>query len=157
MKRTAFSDAEYVALAEFRHRLRRFLAFSEMQARAAGLNPQQHQLLLAVRAFGEQPPSIGELAERLVLRHHSAVELVDRLQKKRLVVRQRSEPDRRLARVALTARGAELLQKLSLAHRDELRRTAPQLARALTSIADLGGKKRTTRGDARPSTRKRSP
>lgn len=130
------SDAEYAALAEFRHSLRRFLAFSEAQARAAGLNPQQHQLLLAVRGFAGRPPTVGELAERLVVRHHSAVELVDRLESKRMVTRQRSEADRRLARVVLTARGADVLQKLSLSHRDELRRTGPELARALLSISN---------------------
>jgi DNA-binding MarR family transcriptional regulator len=132
------SDTEYRALAEFRHRLRRFLAFSEEQARSAGLNPQQHQLLLALRGFGAEPPSVGELAERLVLKHHSAVELVDRLERQKMVARQRSASDRRLARVTLTARGARLLQRLTLAHREELQRTGPDLARALGSLLRQG-------------------
>jgi DNA-binding MarR family transcriptional regulator len=132
------SDTEYSALAEFRHRLRRFLAFSEEQARSAGLNPQQHQLLLALRGFGAEAPSVGELAERLVLKHHSAVELVDRLERQKMVARQRSASDRRLARVSLTARGARLLQGLTLAHREELQRTGPDLARALVSLLRQG-------------------
>jgi DNA-binding MarR family transcriptional regulator len=129
------NDADYSALAEFRHRLRVFLAFSEAQARGAGLNPQQHQLLLAVRGFGGDGPSVGALAERLLLRHHSVVELIDRLEKRGLVERRRGASDRRVAHVSITREGARLLRELSVAHRAELRRAAPELARALASFA----------------------
>ncbi|HKD99377.1 MAG TPA: MarR family transcriptional regulator [Planctomycetota bacterium] len=127
------TDEDYVALAEFRYRLRRFFAFSEEQARAAGLNPQQHQLLLAVRGALEAP-TVGDLAERLALRHHSTVELIDRLEARGLVRRRRAAEDLRQAHVALTARGEAALAKLSIAHRDELRRVAPELIAALASL-----------------------
>jgi DNA-binding MarR family transcriptional regulator len=138
-------DADYAALAELRHRLRRFLAFSEAQARRAGLTPQQHQLLLAVRAAPE-PPSIGELADQLVLRHHSTVELVDRLAGKALVRRIASPHDRRRACVELTARGAEVLRKLTVAHAAELRREGPALAAALAAAS-----RRTASSRAKPA------
>lgn len=127
------TDREYRALAELRHQLRRFLAFSEARAREGRLEPQQHQLLLAVRA-AEQPPTITALAERLVLAHHSVVGLIDRLERKKLVARERSPLDRRQARVSLTALGRRLLERLTLAHRDELRRAAPALITALKGI-----------------------
>lgn len=128
------TDADYRRLAELRFRLRSFLAFSEQEARAAGLNPQQHQLLLAVRASAPEAPTVGELAERLVLRHHSTVELVDRLEKKRFVRRTRESGDRRVASVHLTARGAQILARLSVVHRDELRTAGPDLAAALLAV-----------------------
>jgi DNA-binding MarR family transcriptional regulator len=88
--------ADYRALADFRYQLRRFLHFSESAAREGGLEPQQHQLLLAVKgAPGGQPPTIGMLAERLQLRHHSTVELVDRMEDRKLVRRARAGEDRR--------------------------------------------------------------
>ena len=126
--------AQYASLAEFRYRLRVFLAFSEEQARAAGFNPQQHQLLLAVKGFGAEAPTVGELAERLMLRHHSTVELIDRLQRQGLVARKRKSSDKRVASVAITARGSRVLRKLSLAHRDELLESGPELAKALSTL-----------------------
>jgi DNA-binding MarR family transcriptional regulator len=128
------TQSEYAALSEFRYRLRLFLSFSEAQARASGLNPQQHQLLLAIKAFEPQPPSVGMLAERLMLRHHSTVELIDRLQRRGLVARTRSSVDRRSISVGITAKGAHLLRRLSVTHRDELQRTGPDLAKALSSL-----------------------
>jgi DNA-binding MarR family transcriptional regulator len=125
---------DYVALAEFRHRLRRFVAFSETAARKAGLEPQQHQLLLAVRGFPGEAPTMRDLAERLVLKHHSTVELVDRLERRRLVRRHRSTIDRRVVRVTLTAGGANLLERLTLSHREELETAGPALVAALHSI-----------------------
>jgi DNA-binding MarR family transcriptional regulator len=130
---THLTDQEYEHLSELRHQLRRFLAFSEGQARGAKLEPQQHQLLLAVRGR-PSPPTVGELAERLVLRHHSVVELIDRLERRSLVRRVRSTDDRRVAYVELTATGRALLERLSRAHRDELRRSGPGLVRALGSL-----------------------
>src|SRR2546427_13270702 len=100
--------AEYRALAEFRHALRRFLAFSAEAARTAGVEPQQHQLLLALRGLTDGvPATIGALAERLGVRHHSAVELVDRMEARGLVRRTRGGGDRRqvLVRLAPPRRG----------------------------------------------------
>jgi DNA-binding MarR family transcriptional regulator len=128
------SDLEFRALAEFRAQLRRFFAFSEAQARRAGLNPQQHQLLLAVRGFAPHAPAIADLADRLLLRHHSIVELVDRLERQRLVRRSRSKEDRRRMQVVITAAGARVLDRLSRAHREELARNGPELIRALRRV-----------------------
>jgi DNA-binding MarR family transcriptional regulator len=128
--------AEYRALAELRHQIRRFLTFSEAAARAAGIEPQQHQLLLAVKGLPEgQRPTIGTLSERLQLRHHSVVELVDRLVARRLATRRRSADDGREILVEITARGEQLLRELSLSHRTELRNAGPALARALAALA----------------------
>jgi DNA-binding MarR family transcriptional regulator len=126
------TDHDYQALAEVRHRIRWFLHFSEQAARAAGLEPQQHQLLLAVR--GHDKPSIGVLAERLQIQHHSAVELVDRLVERRLVSRSRAPSDRRQAIVELTARGEAELEKLSACHLAELRQNGPALVSALEAV-----------------------
>jgi DNA-binding MarR family transcriptional regulator len=137
------SLADYRALAEFRHQIRKFLCFSEGQARAYGLEPQQHQLLLAVQGIPQgKKPTIGELAARLRLRHHSTVELVNRLEALGAVVRARSEQDRRQVIVQLTRSGAVLLRKLSLAHRHELETSGPELARALRAAMRGNGKSR---------------
>lgn len=153
MPLTNLTDEQYASLAEFRYQLRVFLAFSEEQARAAGLNPQQHQLLLAVKGFGAAAPTVGSLAERLMLRHHSTVELIDRLQRQGLVARRRSSSDRRVASVAITARGARVLRKLSVAHRDELLESGPALAKALSKLL---GKRPAKRSGARGASRSRS-
>jgi DNA-binding MarR family transcriptional regulator len=118
---------EYQALAAFRHALRKFLHFSEQAAVAAGLTPQQHQALLAVKGSLDESLTIGELAERLQLRHHSAVGLVNRLVSQRLLKRHRSTTDRRQVHLMLTSSGECLLRNLSAAHREELRRVGPQL------------------------------
>ncbi len=128
--------ANYVALAAFRHALRHFLDFSAGAARAAGLTPQQHQALLAIKGFpGRDPATVGGLAERLCLRPHSAVGLVDRLARRGLLQRRPDRRDHRRVQVRLTARGEALLARLSAAHRDELRRVGPDLLRALEKIA----------------------
>lgn len=129
------SDADYRLLAGFRHQLRQFLAFSEGQAEAVGLTPQQHQLLLAIRAEAPEEPTVGFLAQRLVLRHHSAVGLVDRLEERGLVRRVRSAEDRRQAHVSLTPGGERVLAKLTVAHRAELQRAAPRLLEVLTQLS----------------------
>ena len=126
---------EYQALAEFRYELRRFLHFSERAARSAGLEPQQHQMLLALKGMPEGgQATIGILAERLQIEHHSAVELVDRMEARGLVRRVRAEDDRRFVLVQLTARGENLLPFLSLFHRAELRSVAPSLSQALKAL-----------------------
>jgi DNA-binding MarR family transcriptional regulator len=116
-------DDDYVRLLGFRDGLRRFLHWSEAQAKAAGLTPAQHQLLLAVRGH-DGHPTIGELAEHLLLRHHSTVELVDRAEKAGLVRREVDRADHRIVHVHLTASGARRLAGLSVAHLEELRRLA---------------------------------
>jgi DNA-binding MarR family transcriptional regulator len=127
--------ADYQTLADFRHQIRRFLHFSEEAARHAGLEPQHHQLMLAVKGSPHDiEPRIGYLADRLQIHHHSAVELVDRLARRGLIRRSRSEKDRREVHVRLTAKGECLLKELTLYHRDELRTAAPTLASTLKKI-----------------------
>ena len=129
------STNEYKALAELRHHIRKFLCFSDDRARAAGIEPKQHQLLLALRGLPEgQAPSIGALAERLAIKHHSAVELVDRLAKAGLVRRMRPLSDRRQAHVFILPRGEDILRELSVAHREELRRSGPALIATLKEV-----------------------
>ena len=129
------TPADFQALAEFRHQMRRFLAFSENAAREVGLEPRQHQVLLALRGLPEgTEPSVQVLADRLVLRHHTVVELLDRLEAEGLVRRGRDATDRRRAVVLITARGTELLKKLSTTHLDELRAQAPALVGALNGV-----------------------
>ena len=132
----SIEDKDYEVLADFRYQIRRFLHFSEKAAHTAGLEPQQHQLLLAVRgatASGEEP-SIRILAERLQIQHHSAGELVDRLEERGMVARSRSRNDRRQVLVQLTERGQAELEKLSLCHLAELRNNAPALVEALQTL-----------------------
>jgi DNA-binding MarR family transcriptional regulator len=129
-------QAEYEALADFRQAVREFLRFSETAAAAAGLTPRQHQALLAIRgAHGGVPLSVGDLAQTLYVRHHSAVGLVDRLVALGYVARQTGKPDRRRVLVALTPAGQRVLAGLSAAHRDELRQLGPRLRAALESVA----------------------
>ena len=131
----AISITEYQTLAEFRYQLRRFLRFSEQAARAAGLEPQQHQLLLALMGLPEgKKATIGTLAERLQLAHHSTVELVDRLVERGFIQRSRDEADQRKVLVTLTPQGEEVLRNLSLSHRDELLSIGTALVQALNSI-----------------------
>ena len=126
------SQEEVRALAEFRYTLRQFLRFSEDAANAAGISPQQHQALLAIRGFGgEEGISVGDLAERLQIRHHSAVGLVDRLVAHGIVVRAAASDDRRKVRLELTGEGQTILSRLSSAHRQELRRVGPTLRELL--------------------------
>jgi len=130
------SQAEYRALAELRYQIRRFLHFSEEQARTVGLEPQQHQLLLAVQGLPRgAAATVTELAERLQLKHHSVVELIDRLEKRGFVSRNSGREDRRQVIVHLTAEGSSVLRKLSLAHHEELETAGPALAKALRSLA----------------------
>jgi len=131
------SKTDLRALADFRYQIRRFLHFSEEAARAEGLEPQQHQMLLAIRAWeGAGGPAIGTLAEHLLIRHHSAVGLIDRLEERKFVTRVRAKPDRRMVRVKLTAAGGRKLHRLAQAHRAELRNAGPGLVRALETLVE---------------------
>jgi DNA-binding MarR family transcriptional regulator len=139
--RPSIRQSDYLALADFRHEIRRFLNFSEAAARKAGIEPHQHQALLAIKALPVgQLATIGFLAERLQIQHHSAVELADRLETKHLVRRYRGQLDRREVILELTRRGEELLRKLSLSHRDELRSAGPKLVEALNAVITHGRK-----------------
>jgi DNA-binding MarR family transcriptional regulator len=126
---------EYEALSEIRYRIRRFLVFSEASARDVGVEPQQHQLLLAIRGMpAHEAPTIGRIAERLQIQHNSAVELVNRSCEKGLVEKHANEGDRREVRLQITARGKRVLEKLTVAHRTELRKAAPALVDALMAL-----------------------
>jgi DNA-binding MarR family transcriptional regulator len=124
--------ADYESLAELRYQVRRFLHFSEQAARSAGLEPRQHQLLLALKGLPKAVrPRIGELAERLQIQHHSAVELVNRLSAGGYVRRRRGGDDRREVLLVLMPKGERVLRDLSIHHREELRQQGPKLVRAL--------------------------
>ncbi|MHC2434656.1 MarR family winged helix-turn-helix transcriptional regulator [Bradyrhizobium sp. USDA 4451] len=127
------SQADYEALSQFRYLIRRFLEFSQDAAKAEGLTPRQHQALLAIRGYpGGGPVTIGDLAERLRLRHHTTVELVDRLSEAELVERMLDPADQRRVLLKLTARAAEHLAELSAVHLDELSRIEPLLKQVLS-------------------------
>ena len=135
---------DYESLAELRYQIRRFLRFSEQVARNAGLEPRQHQLMLALKGLPrEARPRIGELAERLQIQHHSTVELVNRLAAHGFVKRHRGGIDRREVLLTLTAKGERVLRDLSLHHRVELRDAGPSLLRALKQV--MNGSKRRRR------------
>jgi DNA-binding MarR family transcriptional regulator len=128
-------DREYRELLAFRTGLRRFLRWSDEQAASAGLTGQQHQLLLAIRGHeGPGQPTIGDVAEHLLLRHHSAVELVDRAEQGGLVQRVVDDGDRRVVRLDLTGKGRRLLDRLTAAHLEELTRLAPVIARLVDGL-----------------------
>ena len=120
-------DGDYAALADFRAALRGFLAFSEARAGEVGLAPQQHQALLAIRGAPAGQATIGYLAERLILKPHSASELVSRLEALDLIERRTAEGDRRRTLLMLTGRAKVLLAELSATHREEIRRLKPLL------------------------------
>lgn len=126
---------DYTALAEFRYALRKFLAFSEDAAAEAGLTSQQHQALLVIKSLWKgQGLPVGVLAERLLIRQHSTVELVDRLSRLGLVSRNPDPQDRRRVLVALTEEGEQRLRTLSYAHLAELRAVGPMLADILAGF-----------------------
>jgi DNA-binding MarR family transcriptional regulator len=132
---TRLSKAEYETLASFRYALRQFLRFSEESARALGIEPQQHQALLAVKGFpGRDRITISELAERLQIRHHSAVGLVDRLVAHGLLAREPATADRRQVYIMLAERGETLLEQLTAAHKVELRRLGPEILALLDRL-----------------------
>jgi DNA-binding MarR family transcriptional regulator len=137
------SDAvDYQALAELRYQLRVFVSFSEQAARERGIEPQQHQLLLAIKGLPTGlRPTVRVLAERLRLRHHSVVELIDRLERADLAARTRSPTDGREILVRVTATGERLLRKLSVAHQAELQTIGPRLLQSLQAVMQTGTRK----------------
>ena len=129
------SEAGFRQLAEFRRCIRQFLRFSEQAARSKGVEPQQHQLLLALKGLScGTRPTITALSEQLCLRHHSTVELVDRLVERGVVRRRHSDEDRREVLVELTPHGEDLLHQLSILHWEELRVSGPALSEALWAV-----------------------
>lgn len=129
------TQAQYEMLAELRYSLRQFLRFSEEAAVGAGVTPQQHQALLSIKGFpGGGRISIGQLAERLQIRHHSAVGLIDRLIAEGYARRAADPDDARRVQLSLTAKGEKVLEKLSAAHREQLRRIGPQINQLLERL-----------------------
>lgn len=120
------SDADFRRLLELRDGLRRFLHWSEERAKKVGITAVQHQLLLAIRGHGT-PPSVGDVAEHLLLRHHSVVELVDRAERAGLVERYDDDFDQRVVRLRITAKGQTKLTALAAAHLEELDRLTASL------------------------------
>jgi DNA-binding MarR family transcriptional regulator len=138
MKRLTLSD--YQALAEFRFQIRQFLHFSERAVQASGLERGQYQLMLAIKGIPEGVrPRIRELANRMQIQHHSAVELVNRLEAGGYVTRERAQQDRREVLLALTPKGEKVLAELALHHHEELQSAAPALVAALRRVM-VGGK-----------------
>jgi DNA-binding MarR family transcriptional regulator len=126
---------DYRSLAALRYEIRKFLAFSEQAARDAGIEPQQHQLLLAVRGLPDgMNPTVGAVAERLCVQHHTAVALVDKLEARGFLRRERGLVDRRQVMLRLTPAGDAVLRKLSALHREQLWTVGPEMARALQGI-----------------------
>jgi DNA-binding MarR family transcriptional regulator len=140
----SLDQSDYQRLAEFRYQLRGFLKFSERAASKMGLHPQQHQALLAIKGAPGEHVTIGILAERLGIRHNSAVELIDRLIISGLVERRHNPKDHREVLIDLTKRAERMLTRLSLAHRDELRKLAPLLIGLLARF-DFQTRKRAKR------------
>ena len=128
------TDIDYAALAEFRFALRRFQMFSETKAGEAGLTPQQHQALLAIRAADPDAATVGYVAQRLIVKPHTASELIDRLEAIDLVRREPAPSDRRRALLRLTSQATGILSALSSAHREEIRRLQPLLVEHLTRL-----------------------
>ena len=127
---------DYEALAEFRYLLRKFLRFSkDFLIATAGLNPEQYEALLAIRAFAAPVGlTISQLSERLQVKHHSAVNIVDRLVERKLVTREAGETDRRRRHVQLTAKGEKLIEELAIAHRKEIRLRSADMIKALERL-----------------------
>ena len=129
------TGADYQALAEFRYQIREFLHFSEKAVQRAGMEKQQYQFMLAVKGMPEGVrPRIRELANRMQIQHHSAVELVNRMEAKGYVQRERGQDDRREVLLSLTAKGEQVLAELAKHHHDELRSAGPRLVAALQRL-----------------------
>lgn len=135
MSEPPISEQDFQQLARVRQALREFVRGSELAARAAGLTPRQHEALLAVRGtVSGRPATVGHVAAALQIRHHSAVGLLDRLEEKGYVARRAGTVDRRQVLLEVTERGTAVLDRLTEAHRQELRRVGPQLVAALSEL-----------------------
>lgn len=128
----------YEGLAGFRYALRQFLAFSETATREAGVTPQQYQALLVIKAHPEGAIMVRELADQMLLQHHGAVQLIDRLAYARFVERRQSPTDRRSVLVTMTNKGAKLVERLASNHLKELRKHQPLLAESLRRLNHMG-------------------
>ena len=134
-KNRRLSKSNYEALANFRYALRKFMAFSERATGAVDLSPQQHQALLAIKGAPNcDHLSIGEISERLMVRHHTAVELVGRLEKRGLIQRKNDPSDARRGHIYLTRKALELIETLSHAHIQELQSIRPALENLLAGL-----------------------
>lgn len=143
-------EAEYIALAEFRYQLRRFLRHMEEEVRESGVNPQQYQLVLAIKGLPRNDvPSISRLAERMQLNHNSMVELVDRCEERSLLKRVRSGKDRRQVTLAITPEGEALLRRLGFAAHQELRNIGPMLVESVLRLIQNGRASRDSRSRGR--------
>lgn len=132
---TPLSDEDYAALRRFRYALRVFVRASEQAAREAGITPAHHQLLLAIHGHrGARPPIVTEIAETLQLKHHSTVELIDRASEAGLVERRTADSDHRRQELTLTGEGLDVLEQLSVFHRDELRRFRTEMVDILQEL-----------------------
>jgi DNA-binding MarR family transcriptional regulator len=132
----ALDASQYRAIAAFRYELRRFLSFSEAEAASAGLPAQQHQALLSIAGHaGPKPPTVGVLADQLLVAPHTAAELVSRMVEGGLITKTTSPQDRRRMELALTPKAEALLRRLTAVHLEELRTLEPALARALGRLS----------------------
>jgi DNA-binding MarR family transcriptional regulator len=130
-------NPNYQAMAEIRYQIRRFLRFSENAARQAGIEPQQHQLLMAIKGLpAGTKPNIRVLAERMQLQHHSTVELIDRLVERGYLCRLRATDDRRQVLVKLTHEGEQFLEKLTRYHLQEWQSAGPTLVKLLQAVTE---------------------
>ena len=130
--------SQYETLAAFRYSLRQFLHFSEQAALMTGVTAQQHQALLAIKGYpGRERVTVGELAERLQIRHHSTVELIDRLVAEKLVIREPFAEDHRQVLIGLTRRGEAVLEKLAFVHRQQLKQIGPEIRQLLEQLGSL--------------------
>ena len=128
----------YEGLAKFRYALRQFLAFSEAETHEAGVTPQQYQALLVIKTHPEGAIMVRELADQMLLQHHGAVQLIDRLVRAKLVERRQPPTDRRSVLVTMTHKGAELLERLASNHIRELLKHEPLLAESLRRLRHMG-------------------
>ena len=135
---TMLDPGQYQGLAAFRYVLRQFLAFSDAATHAAGVTSQQYQVLLVIKTHPEGEIMIREIADQMLLQHHGAVQLIDRLADAGLVERRHSPTDRRSVLVAMTAKGAKLLEHLAFNHVKELLKREPLLAESLKRLRRMG-------------------
>ena len=147
--------SHYQALAEFRYQIRKFFHFSEQAVKRAGLERGQYQLMLAIKGMPKGiRPRVRELANRMYIRHHSTVELINRLEARGYVRRTRAQSDRREVLLALTPKGERILAELALHHHEELRTAAPTLVTALRRLmqgANGTREKRSTASEKKPT------